>query len=41
MNRRVMSVLMFAFVVAGGASIVLYKLVIGRMSTNTPAGYQF
>jgi pilus assembly protein CpaB len=25
---------MFAFVVAGGASIVLYKLVIGRMSTN-------
>jgi pilus assembly protein CpaB len=32
-----MSVLMFAFVVAAGASIVLYKLVIGRMSTNAPA----
>ena len=37
MNRRFLSVLMFAFVVAGGASIVLYKLVIGRMSTNAPA----
>jgi pilus assembly protein CpaB len=28
---------MFAFVVAGGASFVLYKLVIGRMRTNAPA----
>jgi pilus assembly protein CpaB len=28
---------MFAFVVAGGASIVLYKLVIGRIRTNAPA----
>jgi hypothetical protein len=28
---------MFAFVVAGGTSIVLYKLVIGRMSTNAAA----
>jgi pilus assembly protein CpaB len=37
MNRRFMSVLMFAFVVAAGASIVLYKLVIGHMSTNAPA----
>jgi pilus assembly protein CpaB len=37
MNRRFMSVLMFAFVVAGGASLVLYKLVIGRMSSNAPA----
>jgi len=37
MNRRFLSVLMFAFVVAGGASVVLYKLVIGRMSTNAPA----
>jgi pilus assembly protein CpaB len=37
MNRRFLSVLMFAFVVAGGASIVLYKLVIVRMSTNAPA----
>jgi pilus assembly protein CpaB len=37
MNRRFISVLMFAFVVAGGASMILYKLVIGRMSANTPA----
>src|ERR1700683_2346541 len=37
MNRRFLSVLMFAFVVAAGASIVLYKLVIGRMSANAPA----
>ena len=37
MNRRFISVLMFAFVVAGGASMVLYKLVIGHMSTNAPA----
>src|SRR5580658_3148794 len=37
MNRRLISVLMFAFVVAGGASLVLYKLVIGRMSANAPA----
>ena len=37
MNRRFISVLMFAFVVAGGASMLLYKLVIGRVSTNAPA----
>jgi len=37
MNRRFISVLMFAFVVAGGASLVLYKLVIGRVSTSAPA----
>jgi pilus assembly protein CpaB len=37
MNRRFISVLLFAFVVAGGASVILYKLVIGRMSTNAPA----
>jgi pilus assembly protein CpaB len=37
MNRRFLSVLLFAFIVAGGASIVLYKLVVGRMSTNAPA----
>ena len=37
MNRRFISVLVFAFVVAGGASMLLYKLVIGRVSTNAPA----
>jgi pilus assembly protein CpaB len=37
MNRRFISVLMFAFVVAGGASLVLYKLVIGHVSTSAPA----
>jgi len=37
MNRRFISVLMFAFVVAGGASLILYKLVIGRVSTSAPA----
>jgi pilus assembly protein CpaB len=37
MNRRFISVLMFAFVVAGGASMLLYKLVIGRVTTNAPA----
>jgi pilus assembly protein CpaB len=36
MNRRFISVLMFAFVVAGGASFVLYQLVIGRMKTSAP-----
>jgi pilus assembly protein CpaB len=37
MNRRFISVLMFAFVVAGGASLVLYKLVIGHVSASAPA----
>src|SRR5579863_5486921 len=37
MNRRFISVLLFAFVVAGGASMVLYKLVIGRINTSAPA----
>lgn len=37
MNRRLISVLMFAFLVAGSASVVLYKLMIGRMSTAAPA----
>jgi pilus assembly protein CpaB len=36
MNRRFISVLLFAFVVAGGASMVLYKLVIGHMRTTAP-----
>jgi pilus assembly protein CpaB len=36
MNRRFISVLLFAFVVAGGASVLLYKLVIGRIKTNAP-----
>src|SRR5580698_6985907 len=37
MNRRFISVLMFAFIVAAGASMVLYKLVIGHVSTSAPA----
>jgi pilus assembly protein CpaB len=37
MNRRFISVLMFAFVVAGGASMILYRLVINRMNTGAPA----
>jgi pilus assembly protein CpaB len=37
MNRRFISVLLFAFVVAGGSSIVLYRLVIGRMNTSAPS----
>jgi pilus assembly protein CpaB len=37
MNRRFVSVLAFAFIVAGGASIVLYRLVIGHMNTSGPS----
>src|SRR6185312_112589 len=37
MDRRFISVLLFAFVVAGGASILLYKLVISHVNAGTPA----
>ena len=37
MNRRFISVLMFAFIVAGGASVALYRLVMGRMHVNAAA----
>jgi pilus assembly protein CpaB len=36
-NRRFISVLLFAFIIAGGASMVLYRLVIGRMGSSAPA----
>jgi pilus assembly protein CpaB len=37
MNRRFISVLMFAFIVAGGASVALYRLVMGKMHVNAAA----
>ena len=36
MNRRFISVLMFAFVVAAGASFALYRMVIGRVNASAP-----
>ena len=36
MNRRFISVLMFAFVVAAGASFALYKMINGRISEAAP-----
>ena len=36
MNRRLVTVLMFAFVVAAGASMALYRLVVSRVSSTAP-----
>lgn len=37
MNKRFISVLVFAFVVAAGASLTVYRLLIGRINTNAAA----
>jgi pilus assembly protein CpaB len=37
MNQRLISVLAFAFIVSAGASLLLYRLLSGRASNQTPA----
>jgi pilus assembly protein CpaB len=38
MNQRLISVLAFAFIVSAGASLLLYRLLSGRLTTQAPAG---
>lgn len=38
MNKRFISVVLFAFGVAGGASLLMYKLVVSRLSANAKGG---
>ena len=38
MNKRFISVVLFAFAVAGGASLLMYKLVMSRLSANAKTG---
>jgi len=37
MNRRVLTILLLAFVIAGGCAFVVYRLVVGRMAAPTKA----
>ena len=37
MNRRVLTILLLAFVIAGGCAFVVYRLVVGRMTAPTKA----
>jgi pilus assembly protein CpaB len=38
MNKRFLSVVLFAFAVAGGASLLMYRLVVFRLSANAKGG---
>lgn len=38
MNKRFLSVMLFAVLVAGGASLLMYKLVVSRLATNAKEG---
>jgi pilus assembly protein CpaB len=38
MNKRFLSVMLFAFLVAGGASLLMYRLVVSRLSADTKTG---
>jgi pilus assembly protein CpaB len=40
MNKRFLSVVLFAFAVAGGASLLMYRLVVSRLSANAKAGQE-
>jgi pilus assembly protein CpaB len=37
MNRRVLTILLLAFVIAGGCAFVVYRLVVSRMTASKPA----
>jgi pilus assembly protein CpaB len=40
MNKRFLSVVLFAFAVAGGASLLMYRLVVSRLSANAKGGQE-
>jgi pilus assembly protein CpaB len=40
MNKRFLSVVLFALAVAGGASLLMYRLVVVRLSANAKAGQE-